>query len=108
MHDILSMQSIHLDEESGDIIVKAILAEVTYVPGSQTHWSPPEYAPCLCQTIIYKDSVPPGVELKDNEEDLEEVINRYNLLSNQDWLTIIEDNSDADLDEPYIGGRLFF
>lgn len=109
MHDILSLESFTLDPESGDIIVKAILENITYIQGSQTYWSPPEYAPCLCETTIYKESIPPWVELKDNEEELEEVVNRYNLLSNQDWKPIIEDYSDDHLDdEPYPGGRLFF
>lgn len=109
MHDIVSIESICLDQESGDIVVKAILEEIVYIQGSQTHVSPPEYAPCLCETVIYKESVPPGVVLIDNEEELEEIINRYNLLANQDWKPIIEDYSDSDLDDtPYPGGRLFF
>jgi hypothetical protein len=48
-----------------------------------------------------------GVE--EAKEELEEIINRYNLLANQDWKPIIEDYSDSDLDDtPYPGGRLFF
>jgi hypothetical protein len=108
MHDIVSIEQIRLDKGSGDIIVRAILENITYIQGSQTQWDPPEYAPCLCETTIYNEAIPPWIQLQDNEEDLEEVINRYNLLVNQDWIPIIEDNSDADLDEPYIGGRLFF
>ncbi len=98
MHDILSIESMKLDSDN-NIIVTAILENMRYIKGSQTLYDPPEYAPCLCQTIIDNDGIPPWVKLVNDEEELEEVINRYGLLSHQMWEPIIEDDSDRYLDD---------
>lgn len=98
MHDIVSIESMHLDSDN-NIVVTAILENIQYISGSQTLYDPPEYAPCLCETTIDKDCIPSWIKLVNDEEELEEVINRYNLLSHQMWEPIIEDNSDRYLDD---------
>lgn len=98
VYDILSIESIRFDSKNEHIVVRAILDNIAYIRGSQTYWDPPEYAPFLCETTIYTDNLPDSVLLQDDDEYLEEVINQYNLLANQDWEPVHEDYSYSDDD----------
>jgi len=98
MYDILSIESFRLDPVSDNIIVRAILENISYIAGSQTYLDPPEYAPSLCETTISTDGLPMTTELRNNEEYLEEIVNRHNLLANQDWRPVYEDYSYVDED----------
>lgn len=90
---ILSIERIYLNAD-GNIVVEAILDQVHYIKGSMTHLDPPEYGPGLCTTTIDKDSIPEEIELRNNEQDLEEIIHRYNLLDTDQWEVIDIDDSD--------------
>lgn len=98
LHDIISIEKICLDSD-GDIVVEAILENMGPISSPQTLYDPPEFAPCLCRTTIYKESVPPWMKLEDKEELLEDIINRYNLLLLQDWEPIAFDDSDKYWDD---------
>jgi len=96
MYDILSIESFRLDPVTDNIIVRAILENISYIAGSQTYLDPPEYAPRLCETVISTNNLDHSVQLKDNQEYLEEIVNRHNLLANQDWEPVYEDYSYVD------------
>lgn len=108
LHDIISIEKVYLDKD-GDIVVEAILENMGSETHPQTLYDMPEYAPALCKTTIYKEGVPPGITLEDNEQILERIVNRYNLLVHQTWEPIIVDDSDKYWDgyKPS-DSRLFF
>jgi hypothetical protein len=95
--DIASIERIYLNA-NGDIVVEAILEDAGPLSSPQTLYDPPEYAPGLCRTIIYKECVPSSVKLEDNQELLEKIIDNNNLLVFQDWEPIVVDDSDRFVD----------
>ena len=98
MHDIISIEKICLNQD-GDITVEAVLENMGPLSSLQTLYDAPEYAPCLCETTIGKEHVPPWMKLEDKEELLEDIINRYNLLAGQYWYPIQIDDSDKYWDD---------
>ena len=107
-YDIVSIEKLYLNKD-GDITIEAIIENMGPMTHPQTLYDPPEYAPCLCETTIWKECLPPGVELYDDPEYIEELINRHNLLLHQEWHPIPYDSSD-DCSDDYegTGARLFF
>lgn len=105
-YDIVSIEKIELNDE-GDIRVEAIIENMGPMTHPQTLYDVPEYAPCLCEAVIWKELLPPGLKLYDDTEYLQNLINCHNLLVNQEWKVI--DTSDTRFDdyEPE-GSRIFF
>ena len=90
MHDIVLIESFKTNA-TNDIIVTAIVEDMTYVPGSQTHIDPPEYAPARCKITIPNDHLPDNINLDDaSEEDLEQIINKHINIDNYDWVITVE------------------
>jgi hypothetical protein len=107
MHDIVLIESFKTNAKS-DIIVTAIVEDMTYVPGSQTLIDPPEYAPARCTITVPNDHLPSDIDFVDaSEEELQEIVNKYANLDNYDWVIHVEDPSDDWPDEP-VHSRLFF
>jgi hypothetical protein len=95
---ILSIEKVYLDED-GDIVVEAVIENMGKITSPQTLYDMAEYAPGLCRTHVYKENVPPGIEIEDKEEDLKGIIDRYNLLVHQEWESVDVDDSDKCLDD---------
>ena len=107
MHDIVLIESFKTNAKS-DIIVTAIVEDMTYIPGSQTLIDPPEYAPARCTITVPNDHLPSDIDFIDaSEEELQEIVNKYANLDNYDWVINVEDPSDDWPDEP-VHSRLFF
>ena len=92
MHDIVLIESFQVNAKN-DIIVTAIVEDMVYVPGSQTHIDPPEYAPARCKITIPNDHIPGNFNLDGaSEEYLQEIVNRHINLDNYDWVITVEGN----------------
>jgi len=99
MKDIKCIESINFDAD-GNLVVQAWIDGC----GKQTvssPFDPPEFDPGLCETTIYSEFLPPEITKDRTEEELEELINRQNLLEGQEWETITFDDGDRLLDIPY-------
>jgi hypothetical protein len=89
MHDIISIESIKLTEED-DIQFIAILENMDAAYRTKQHLTVPDVAPVKCRTIIDRASLPHWLNLKDlDEEGLQEIVNRYGCLGNQNWEILI-------------------
>lgn len=108
MHDIVLIEDFTVNAD-GDLIITAILENMGDCTVQQTYWDAPEFAPARCKTVIYAEGLPYGIQfIGKTDEQLEDLVNRFNLLVNQEWQVIIDDDSDRDLDSCYEGGKLFF
>jgi hypothetical protein len=95
MKDIVSIESFKLNRE-GDIVVTAIVEDVVCVLAG-SHLDPPEYAPGYCTITVPAMDLPPICLTDLNEEDLEEVVNRYANLNAYEWKPMIMDHSDQEV-----------
>ena len=86
MHDIVIIKSIKLREEES-IEILAIMQNIDYQLEENLFLDKaPDYAPILCQTVVARDELPPWMDLTVfDEEGLEELVNRYCLLSDREW-----------------------
>jgi hypothetical protein len=99
----LTMETIERLEDAffnqeGNLVVQAYLGGWGKQTVQQTLLDPPEYGPGLCEAVIDKDALPPGVNGNVTEEDLERLIDRCNRLDELVWYQLSEDNSDDLLD----------
>lgn len=94
MKDIVSIESFKVNDE-GDIVVTAIVEDVV-CSFRGSYFDPPEYAPGLCTITVPKEDLPPMELTGLNEEELEEVVNRYANLNAYEWKPMIIDNSDLE------------
>ena len=95
MKDIISIESFKLDND-GDIVVTVVVENVVCtLQGS--HLDPPEYAPGLCTITVPAMDLPPICLTNLNEEELEEVVNRYANLNAYEWKPMIMDHSDQEV-----------
>jgi hypothetical protein len=94
MKDIASIESFKLNED-GDIVVTAVIENVicTY---AGSIYGPPEYAPGLCSITIPSLDLPPLDLTNLNEEELEEVVNRYANLNIYEWKRIMVELSELE------------
>jgi hypothetical protein len=95
MKDIVSIESFKLNKE-GDIVVTAIVEDVVCVLAG-SYLDPPEYAPGYCTITVSAMDLPPICLTDLNEEDLEEVVNRYANLNTYEWKPMIMDHSDQEV-----------
>jgi hypothetical protein len=98
MEEILQIVSIYFDK-MGNLVVKAYLDGCGEQTVKQTRFDPPEYGPGLCEAIIDSEFLPPEVHQNLTEKELEQLIDRYELLQNQNWYKISEDYSDVEFDK---------
>jgi hypothetical protein len=105
MYDIVLIESYHVTKK-GDLEITAIIENMGHQTVQQTYWDPPEFAPARCYTVIHKECMDDYIEFEGKTQDeLEELVNRYNLLINQDW-TVITDYDDRDVDD-YVESRYY-
>lgn len=107
-HEIILIEEFYVQKD-GDLEITAIVENMGRQTVYQTHLDPPEYAPARCYAVIDKEYLPEGEDfIGKNQDQLEDMVNRYGLLFNQEW-TVITDDNDRDVDdyEPS-GSRLFF
>jgi hypothetical protein len=103
-YEIILIESFDVDRD-GNLIITAILENMGNCTVRQSHLDPPEYAPARCKTLIYPEALPDDIEfVGKNAEELEDLVNRYSLLVNQEWERVRVDNSDHDFDEYCPGG----
>lgn len=108
MHEIILIEDFTVDR-AGNLNIIAILENMGTCTHQQTYLDPPEFAPARCKTSVCPESLPVGINFIGKTTDqLEEMVNRYCLLVNQEWEVLIEDNSDADCDLNDSGARMFF
>ena len=108
MHEIILIEDFTVDR-AGNLNIIAILENMGTCTHQQTYLDPPEFAPARCKTRICPESLPVGINFIGKTTDqLEEMVNRYCLLVNQEWEVLIEDSSDADCDFNDSGARMFF
>jgi len=108
-YDIVLIEDFDVDRD-GNLIVTAVIENMGKCTVPQSLYDPPEFAPCLCKTTIYPESLPDNREFKGKTgPQLEEYVNRYQLLVNAEWTPIINDCSDYD-DDDYCpsGSGLYF
>lgn len=85
MYDIVMIESFSVDTQ-GNLIVKAILEKANACTVGASHLEVPDYAPINATATIFPESLPVGTEFEGKtEEELEELVNRYNLLLCADW-----------------------
>lgn len=84
MKDIVLIESITVDDKA--IVVTAIVEDIHYVQGSMTMYDPPEYAPGRCKVSVPFEDLPDDIIVSGlNEDQLQEVLNRYVNLDFYDW-----------------------
>ena len=85
MHDIVLIESIKLTKEE-NIQLVAILENVDASIEAKNPKVVPTFAPLKCRTTIDRAAIPHWLNLKEMDEDeLEDVINRYTNLNKQEW-----------------------
>lgn len=110
-YEIILVEDFDVDSE-GNLIITAIIENMGECTVKQTFWDPPEYAPARCKTKIYPEYLPEGLDfIGKSQEELEELVNRFDLLSNQEWEYVINDDDDYDYNQDDYspsGSRLYF
>lgn len=92
MKDIVLIESFQTNAKN-DIIVTAIVEDMMYIPGSQTYFDPPEYAPARCKITIPNDHLPDDLDLDNaSENELEDIVNKHINIDNYDWEITIAGN----------------
>lgn len=100
-YDIVIIEGFDVDRD-GNLVVTAIIENMGDCTVPLSFYDPPEFAPARCKTVIYPECLPENLEFKGKTvEELEEYVNRYCLLVNQEWEVIIPDYSDDDQDDYY-------
>lgn len=109
-YDIILIEDFDVDSD-GNLIITAIIENMGECTVKQSFWDPPEFAPARCKTRVYPEYLPGNMQFKGkSKEELEELVNRFNLLSNQEWEYVINDDDydyNADDYSPN-GSRLYF
>lgn len=83
-------------DSEGSLIIMAVLQNMGETIDANSRINPPDYSPMLCFTKIYPEYLPGNLEFKGKSHDeLEELINRFNLLSNQVWKPITNEKEYA-------------
>lgn len=101
-HEIILIESFSVNEEE-DLEITAVLENVTKRIGSN---EPPRFAPVRAVATVFKELLPYGTEFAGKRPDeLEELVNRHNLLCNQQWKII---GVEPKANNPNRFGRLFF
>jgi hypothetical protein len=98
--EIQQIVSIYVNAED-NLVVQAYLEGRGKQTVRQTLFDPPEFAPGLCETVVNREFLPLEVNTNRTEEELIELISRYNLLEGQSWDPISDDDSDQVLDSVY-------
>lgn len=99
MHDIILIESFSVNEEE-DLEIVAILENTT---GRINSMEVPATAPARAKAVVFKELLPYGTTFAGKRTDeLEELVNRHNLLSNQQWKVLTDRQPDQRQ------GRLFF
>ena len=98
-YDIVIIEGFDVDRD-GNLVVTAIIENMGDCTVPWSLYDPPEFAPARCKTVIYPECLPENLEFKGKTvEELEEYVNRYCLLVNQEWEVVIPDYSDDDQDD---------
>lgn len=98
-HDIILIESFTVNLED-DLEIVAILENVGKREATQ---DVPSLAPVRARATVFKELLPYGVTFTGKRSDeLEELVNRHNLLCNQQWKVI------TDPEPQQRQGRLFF
>lgn len=85
MHDIILIESFSVNEEE-DLEIIAILENTT---GRISPMEVPTTAPARAKAVVFKELLPYGTTFAGKRSDeLEELVNRHNLLVNQQWKVI--------------------
>lgn len=108
-YDIAIIENFNVDRD-GNLIVTAIIENMGKCTVPLSFYDAPEFAPARCETVIYPEALPDHLEFKGKTaSELEEYVNRYQLLVNAEWKPIINDCSDYDDDNYCPGGsRIYF
>lgn len=107
-YEIILIEDFTVDRD-GNLIITAIIENMGECTVKQSFWDPPEYAPARCKTKIYPEALPEGIHFTGKTvEELEELVNRYSLLINQEWQHIISDDSDREIDDYCPGGSSLY
>ena len=89
MHDIVVIESIKLTEDE-DIEIIAILENMDASIESKQSWIAPTVAPVRCRTLVSRYLFPVDIILQGMDEvELEDMVNRYANISNQEWEVLI-------------------
>ena len=106
-YDIVLIESFDVDRD-GNLVVTAIIENMGKCTVYQSLYDAPEFAPARCETTIYPEGLPGNLEFKGkNASELEEYVNRYQLLVNAEWKPVINDSYDYD-DYCHDGSRLYY
>lgn len=108
-YEIVIIEDFSVDRD-GNLVVTAILENMGKCTVQQSFWDPPEYAPARCKTIVYPEALPDDITFEGKTKDeLEELVNRYQLLVCQEWTPITDSDYDQNHDDYCPGGsRLYF
>lgn len=92
VYDIALIEKFDVDSD-GNLIITAIIENMGECTVKQSFWDPPEFAPARCTTKIYPEYLPDDLTFIDkDEEELEEMVNRFGLLTNQEWEPVVNDD----------------
>lgn len=91
-YDIPFIESFNVDSD-GNLIVVAIIENMGKCTTHQTLYAVPEFAPARCKTKIYPEYLPANLSfIGKTEDELEELVNRHNLLIDKEWEHIGSDD----------------
>lgn len=108
MYSIIIIEQLKLTPK-GDLAVVALLENEERDQKGTFLFTAPAVAPIRAKSVIYKETLPPGVSFQGKgTREWKQLIDDHQLFIHQQWTVVDEIEQPREKDDPQSGGRLFF